>query len=347
MSETDDLWQRLSRAEKPIWLYGMGDGADKILNELERRNIAVSGVFASDGFVRHQQFRGFTVMSYGEAKDISGDIIVLVCFGTSRADVLGNIYRIAEEQELYAPDVPVVGEGVFDSEYAAAHEAELGQVYGMLADEQSRLVFRECIAYRLSGDIAHLRRCESSPDEAWQNILCPTENEHFIDLGAFVGDTVAEFCAHAGGYGHIYAVEPGEKSFSRLKKATDGMKNVTLINKAVSDKAETLIFNTHGGRNHAVSAKGKPIAADSVDNMLGEKAVTLIKTDVEGSEGAAVDGAKNTILRYKPKMQIACYHRTEDYFALPLKVAEIRDDYRLYMRHFPGVPAWDTNFYFV
>ena len=31
----EDLWQYLSRTEKPIVLYGMGDGADKILNILE------------------------------------------------------------------------------------------------------------------------------------------------------------------------------------------------------------------------------------------------------------------------------------------------------------------------
>ena len=69
--------------------------------------------------------------------------------------------------------------------------------------------------------------------------------------------------------------------------------------------------------------------------------------DLEGGEMAAIVGAKETILAHKPKLQIACYHRTEDYFALPLKVAEIRDDYRLYMRHFKGLPAWDTNFYFI
>ena len=52
-----DMWKKLSATKKPIWLYGMGNGADKILDELTRRGISVSGVFASDGFVRHQQFR--------------------------------------------------------------------------------------------------------------------------------------------------------------------------------------------------------------------------------------------------------------------------------------------------
>lgn len=342
-----DMWQRLSSAKKPIWLYGMGDGAEKIANELRRRSIPISGIFASDGFVRHQQFMGFTVVSYSEAVAQSENMIVLVCFGTSRPDVLQNIYRIAAEQELYAPDVPVFGGGVFDAEYAAAHRNELKKVYDMLADEQSRTVFSECVQYRLSGDITHLKRCESQPDEAWKNILRPGDDEHFVDLGAFSGDTVAEFCAHVSGYGSICAVEPTKKSFLRLQKSVSGMDNVTLFNVAVSDSRGVLTFNKHGGRNHAQAASGEQIAADSVDNMLGGRPATLIKMDVEGGEGAAIDGARNTILRCRPKMQVACYHRLEDYFALPIKVAAMRDDYKLYMRHFAGVPAWDTNFYFV
>ena len=37
----EDLWQYLSYTEKPIVLYGMSDGADKILNILEERSVAV------------------------------------------------------------------------------------------------------------------------------------------------------------------------------------------------------------------------------------------------------------------------------------------------------------------
>lgn len=342
-----DMWKKLSAAKKPIWLYGMGNGADKILDELTRRGISVSGVFASDGFVRHQQFRGFTVSSYKEAVERDGDIIVLLCFGSSRPDVLQNIYRIAGEREFYAPDVAVIGDGVFDIEYAREHRAELERVYSMLADDLSRKTFEECIRYRLSGDIKHLANCESHPDEAWQNIIQPTDSEVFVDLGAFVGDTVEEFLSHVGGYTHIYAVEPTKKSFLRLQRATEGMENISLFNLAVSSGENELVFNTHGGRNHAEAASGERIAASSLDNILGGKEATLVKMDLEGGEMAAIIGARNTISANKPKLQIACYHRTEDYFDLPLKVAEIRDDYRLYMRHFAGLPAWDTNFYFI
>ena len=49
-----DMWETLAAAEKPIVMYGMGNGADKILAECERRGIEVQDFFASDGFVRHQ-----------------------------------------------------------------------------------------------------------------------------------------------------------------------------------------------------------------------------------------------------------------------------------------------------
>ena len=52
-----DLITRLKTADKPIVLYGMGNGADKIIDMLCQEDIKVSGVFASDGFVRQKLFR--------------------------------------------------------------------------------------------------------------------------------------------------------------------------------------------------------------------------------------------------------------------------------------------------
>ena len=68
---------------------------------------------------------------------------------------------------------------------------------------------------------------------------------------------------------------------------------------------------------------------------------------MEGLEKEAITGAKETIKRCKPKMLVSCYHRSEDIFTLPLLVKSIRDDYRVYIRHNPYIPAWDTQFYFI
>ena len=94
-----DLWTVLKETDKPIVLYGMGNGADKIISVLNRYDIKISGVFASDGFVRPKVFHGFAVTDYKTAKETFGDMVVLVCFGSSLPDVIANIKRIAEEQK--------------------------------------------------------------------------------------------------------------------------------------------------------------------------------------------------------------------------------------------------------
>lgn len=346
--ENGSLWKRLKEADKPIVLYGMGNGADKVLDHMEKLAISAAGVFASDGFARRQIYRGFPVTTYGEAKARFGAMIVLVCFGSSRPEVLENIRAIAREQELYAPDVPVYGGGIFDEDYRNAHREELARVRQMLADEQSVKTFDSVLAYKLTGKPGYLTDCQTMPEEAFANILCLTEHESYLDLGAFTGDTVAGFLKATGGkYDRIIAVEPDRKSFVRLMKNTAGLENCRLVNCGVGSRYETAAFAVGGGRNAARAEEGEQITFDTVDNIVLSRPVTYIKMDVEGQEAAAIAGAAGTIRRYRPKLLVSAYHRNEDLFALPLQVKAICPDYRVYLRHHPYIPAWDTNYYFV
>ena len=340
-----DLWSYLQTVTKPIVLYGMGNGADKIIEVLKNYGVEISGVFATDGFVRDKYFHGFKLCSYSELKDRFGEMTVLLCFGSSRPEVLENIKKISAEQELFAPDVPVYGGGLFTAEYAKENRAALERTYSRLADEKSRETFRNTIRYKISGKLDYLYRCEVPEDEPYSTFLTLGDNESYIDLGAYTGDTVRDFISRVKDYKSITAVEPDKKSFKKLTANTEGLKNFKAVNACVSDKSGTELFSMRGGRNSSIG-DGKEIPAVTVDE-LAENGATFIKADVEGGEKKAVEGAKSTILRYKPKIQLACYHRTEDLFALPDLSFNIRDDYKLYMRRFPSVPAWDSNFYFI
>ena len=82
---TSDLWKYLSGSSKKIVMYGMGNGADKILAVCARYGIEISDFFASDGFVRGHSFHGKTVLSYTQVKEKYGaeNIIVLLSFASS------------------------------------------------------------------------------------------------------------------------------------------------------------------------------------------------------------------------------------------------------------------------
>ena len=341
-----DLWTKLKSSDKPIVLYGMGNGAQKLIDTLAKYGICVCGVFASDGFVRDKYFCGFKIKSYAQVRREFGDIIVLTAFGTCRAEVINNIKRISGECELYAPDLPVYGDGIFDSAYFTKHRSELEFVRSKLCDAKSRHVFDCIVNYKLSGDIGQLFECESERSEAFENILKLGRDEIFVDLGAYRGDTVLEFLKYAGGYKRIFAVEPDKKSYSKLIQNISG-DNIFCLNAAIGSKTGVTDFEMNGGRNSHLSSNGTKVEALTVDGILNGAPATYIKMDVEGAESEAIKGAAQTIIEHKPRMRIAGYHRTEDIYAIVKQVLEIRDDYKVYMRHHPYIPAWDTDFYFI
>lgn len=339
-----ELWSYLKQTDKPIVLYGMGNGADKIITVLESHKIPFHGVFASDGFVRNKMFHGYKISTYNELREKYGQMIVLLCFGSSLPDVINNIKRIAAEQELYAPEVPVIGGGLFTKEYYEANKSAFDFVRSRLADQISIKTFDNILKYKLSGKIDYLFECEISDDEPYSSFL-NLSNENFIDLGAYNGDTVIDFINHDPQYRKITAVEPDVKTFKKLQNNTGELRDISLINACVSDKCGMLTFNMQGGRNSALSQDGTPLQSITVDSL--ETDATYIKMDVEGAETDAIIGAKNTIKQHKPKMLISAYHRTDDLIKIPQTVLELRNDYKIYLRHFNYLPAWDTNFYFI
>jgi FkbM family methyltransferase len=339
-----ELWQYLKTATKPIVLYGMGNGADKIIKVLEENGIKISGIFASDGFVRDKVVHGFKISTYSALKEKFGDMIVLLCFGSSLPEVIKNIVKIASEQELYAPDVPVIAGEVFTEEYYKQNLESFNFIYSRLADDISKKTFENILKYKLSGKINYLFDCQVPADEPYNSFL-KLENETFVDLGAYNGDTVADFINHCADYKKIYAVEPDRKTFKKLQKNTECVNNITLINACISKECGLLPFSMKGGRNSSLSNDGTLLQSINVDSL--NLNATYIKMDVEGEEENAILGATQTILKHKPKMLISAYHRTDDFIKIPQAVLNIRDDYKIYLRHFEYLPAWDTNFYFI
>ena len=52
--QNQSVWDWFKSCRLPVVLYGMGDGADKVIAAFERYGIEISAVMASDGFVRGQ-----------------------------------------------------------------------------------------------------------------------------------------------------------------------------------------------------------------------------------------------------------------------------------------------------
>lgn len=344
-----DLWQYLAGSDKVKVMYGMGNGADKILNICAERGIEISDFFASDGFVRGHSFHGKVVLSYSEVKEKYGaeNIIVLLSFASSLPDVIANINKIAAECELYAPDVPVFPSELFDMEFYNAHKAEIEEAYSMLADEESRRIFEGVVAYKLTGRIDLLEAAVSDKDVVYRELLDADNIKSCADLGAYNGDTVRQLAEYAPKLSDVLAFEPDRRNFKKLSfyAEGEGRFSVNAINAAAWSEDTTLRFSVEGNRNSSVTGGGKSadIAARSLDSVLGGNSVDYIKYDVEGSEREALLGSCETIKHFSPKLLVSLYHKSEDIFALPALVREISASYSFYLRRYRYIPAWDLN----
>lgn len=341
-----NVWDTLKDSDKPLVLYGMGLGAEKIMSELEQRGMRADDIFASDEFVRGHSFKGYKVLRYSEVCEKYKDFNVVLCFASHIDEVIDRIAEIDGEHTVFAPDVPVTGGGLFTREYITENEEKFDRAYSLLADEESKRVYKDILNFKVSGKIKYLLSSFCDKSKVYSDILNLNEDEEIIDLGAYDGDTIREFTAATGGkYKHITALEPDKKSYKKLLKNTDGMKNISTLNMGVWNKRDTLIFDAEAGRNSKLSAEGVSVEVTDIDSL--NIAPTFIKMDIEGSEMKALEGAEKTIKKYLPKLYICAYHRNEDLFALPLKIKELSEKYKIYFRHSKYIPAWESNFYCV
>lgn len=343
--EYPNVWTALAECDEPIVLYGMGNGADKVLDEFEKRNIKAAGVMASDDFCRYQDFRGFTVKKQSDFEREFGNFTVALCFGSSLPDVMAHIEEVSKQHTLLVPNVPVVGDSLMDDAFIEQHRNEIESAYGLLADEQSRRVYKGALDFYYTGRLLYLKAIESSKDEAFCEIL-RLKNERYLDLGAYRGDTADEFLHYTDGYESIVAVEPNPKNFQKLSEHIEGMKHARAVNAGIADREGMMYISKGGGRMAALSQSGGIEVPVTTVDAIG-CAPTYLKVDIEGMESAMLRGAVNTLKACKPKLNLAAYHRTEDFFKLILQLHEIGPDYKIYLRKHPYIPCWDLNLYAV
>lgn len=346
-----DLWQYLSKSDKKIVMYGMGNGADKIIGVCDRYGIEISDFFASDGFVRGQIFHGKTVLSFSQIKEKYGkdNIIVLVAFASSLPDVMDAISAVADECETYVPDVPVRGDNVFCEEFEIEHQHNIERAYSLLSDERSREVFKGVIDFRRTGKLDILKSTIDAPDSVLNELLHFDQYRIIGDIGAYNGDTAEELLHRCPLAQKIYSLEPDRRNFRKLSAFADGKEKIVPVNAAAWKEDTFLLFDDSGNRNSGLAEDGiskrrVEVKAIRLDGIFAD-GVDYIKYDVEGAEKEALEGSREIIRKYQPDLLISIYHRTEDLHSLILQLHALCPEYKLYIRRYPYIPAWDLNLY--
>ena len=347
------FWDELIREVRPIWLYGTGNGADKILDTAEKFGIPIAGVFASDGFVRNRTFRGFPVLSLAEVRQRCGeDFVILLAFGSDRPEVMERIRELDARHTLLIPEVPLYGGGLFDRRYAEEHREKLDEARSLFCDERSRQLFDDAVSFRLGGKLSFLEDTEpftvTCADLAGDlPIRCA------VDGGAFRGDTARQITEilHPD---TVFAVEPDPHNLKKLAAYAEEERRCKIVpvHAVLWDRDGTLPFASGGNRGSGTNGHGRrsrilSVPSVTLDTLLGASAVDFIKLDVEGAEENVIAGGEAVLRREQPSMAVSLYHRTDDLWLLPRRLRALLPDHRFYLRRVPCIPMWDLTLWAV
>lgn len=353
ITQVHDLWQYLSQTEKPIVLYGMGDGAEKVINMLHSIGKEASDFFASDGFVRGQLFHGKRVLTLKEVEEKYSDFIILQSFASSLPSVLEQIHELNARYEYYVPDVPVFGSQVFTYDFFKENEEKIKQLYTLFDDNESVAALDGIINYKLSGKIEYLKNTETDISDFVLSTLPTKKYRYYCDGGAYRGENSLQVLHFFPNLEEIYAFEPDPSSFKKLSSVQFPEKISThFFNASLGEsdgECEFIVCKSRASsllssRPESAVKKIHRITQYSLDSVLPEKSDIFIKLDVEGNELNALKGAEE-LIKSGSDMQISLYHKSEDIFVLPLYIASLYSEYKFYIRRIPYLPPWDISLF--
>lgn len=150
------------------------------------------------------------------------------------------------------------------------------------------------------------------------------ENLRIIDCGAYSGDTILSALDNKYQIESCFCFEPDPENFSKLVKTLKSISNSSCWPCGVFSSNKTLKFSSGGDTGSAISNEGDiSIQCVALDDVIPNCSPNLIKFDIEGSEQAALKGAKNLIREYRPMMAISVYHLSTDIWKIPLYIHSI------------------------
>lgn len=235
-----------------------------------------------------------------------------------------------------------------------------------LHDSFSKNSFLNMILYKLSFDYYYLNRASVGHNYGSFYNAYPVGREYlnfnneevYVDAGTFDGHTVEIFLQHVSGkFKKIYTFEPSAESNMSISKKIEELnyyyvdnihEKIIQVPKGLWSKETVLKYNPSldMSMNNVRSVSGHFVDVSMLDNMVAEETdasididvttvdqstdldATFIKFEIEGSELQALEGAKETIKKNKPKIALSIYHLPNDYCDLFKKMESFGMDYK-------------------
>jgi len=336
-------------SNKYICIFPMGEVGINVYFALQEIGIKVN-YFIDNNPEKHETMLGNAVcISIESFKDIAEDAFVLIASGSYNE--LNEIAINAGAIDICAiSHIKLQYINKFTSEYLNEYKAKLNEIKTLFCDDFSIKIIDKL--YDIVHNYNYLKvgynGIVTYPQYFDRKIFHFSNDEIFIDAGAFTGDTILSFidCVQ-GNYQKIYAFEIDSDVFKKLHHKVMGLttnKKIDIFNAGLSNENGISFIYKGVISNSRLSDEGEKIELIALDSLIKHDQVSFIKMDIEGSELAALQGASKIIKAFQPKLAICVYHHPEDLYKIPNYIKNLVPEYKLYLRHHTNV-EYETVLY--
>ena len=319
-------------------LYGCGTFGKAICHEMFKININVDFFCESDGGLNvGKTVNGIKCLSFTELNEIRDDVVVFISHGNAR-ETYDFLLKHGFNDVRYAPiTFQIIHYEIIKNIRFSDIEDDLMRLLEIFEDEHSAVVMLKLFVSWFKGNIVpdHLLHKYDPHQYFPKDIVTLSNNEFFVDAGAFNGDSVKSFINHAPKGNHtIYSFELDKANYDQLLKNTGDMPGVVAYNLGLSDSEGEIEYSSDGQNSNISTNKGTGSVAKlaKLDDILADKPVTFIKMDIEGAELDALHGAEQIIRKQKPVCAICVYHNPMHFLQVPLLLKQYVPEYKIYFR---------------
>jgi FkbM family methyltransferase len=132
----------------------------------------------------------------------------------------------------------------------------------------------------------------------------------------------------------VYAIEPSLDFIKCLQRTFLPIKNVEVVDCALSNREYKTTLKHNGIESslnvETINHSGN-ISVMTLDHLIEIKNIrpSYIKMDLEGHDYAALEGAKETIFQYKPRIAVTTYHHINHARQIKVLLQSIHPAYRI------------------
>lgn len=339
----DKFTTQATESRLPIALCGCGYALKLALEFLRLFNLNPSIIIDGDRNKQGTVIEGYYVKSYDDLVLNPAEHLILITPQdlTAISEIKSALANICITENIFSFDFinytiyhGIQSEKSF-KDFALKNIDSLIWLHENLCDEKSKTTLAGFISGRVTSDYAYYNKIHVGDNYFVDGIVNLTDDEIFVDCGAFVGDTIQDLIKRVGKYNTIYAFEADTENCALLNKYIADMKleNIRVFQNAVWNTNTVISFEQNSNMLSRVgTSEQNPVKAVRLDDVVTTP-VTHIKMDIEGSEYEALCGAENLIRTFKPKLTICLYHKYEDLTRIPTLIKKFIPEYKLFLRH--------------